>query len=203
MTTWDNFNLIKFRDLVGFFIDSVTIIVGTNALPYINHSATRNRQLRWFSRSAHTNRPNSGGGAAIFAGGWPDWIRGKAFWMFQVPRPGWLLHRFGDHHCRYEPPSLQPSALSTRPREIDGCVGLVGSHESATFRGWWRPLFREGGTISYEARPSGFLKFRDLVGFFIDSVTTNALPHRWAKGFQSLRTLPGCSFSVGRHGSLA
>jgi hypothetical protein len=33
MTTWDNFNLIKFRDLVGFFIDSVTIIVGTDSPP--------------------------------------------------------------------------------------------------------------------------------------------------------------------------
>jgi calcium-translocating P-type ATPase len=27
MTTWDNFNVLKLRDIVGFFIDSVTIIV--------------------------------------------------------------------------------------------------------------------------------------------------------------------------------
>ena len=42
------------------------------------------------------------------------------------------------------PPPLQPTALTARPRKVDGCVGLVvsvSSHESAggaaTFAGGW------------------------------------------------------------------
>ena len=44
-------------------------------------------------------------------------------------------------------PSLLPSSVIS-----------VSSHESATFRGVGQPLLREGGPISYEARPSGFFQ---------------------------------------------
>jgi len=44
----------------------------------------------------------------------------------------WPRRRPTPHGYHYSPPPLQPSALTTRPQEIDGCVSLVvavSSHE--------------------------------------------------------------------------
>ena len=46
----------------------------------VNHSATKNRRLPWFSRCGQSTT-FWGGGAATFAGLWPDKLRGKTFCM--------------------------------------------------------------------------------------------------------------------------